>query len=206
MKNLDINHVLFWMDAIRNSNNPMRTLESFWKGQVNSKIWLIDQLKPFVTEPVSIDIFGGWNGVLASLLFQSDVPVKSIRNIDIDPLCEHVAYTMNKLEEINGTFRHVTMDMTTIRSDSDVAINTSCEHITQDQYDLWLSGLPQNSLIVLQSNNLIIDEHINCSQSLEEFKQKADIDCFFSGELELSKYTRYLLIGKKHGHNNQNIS
>jgi orotate phosphoribosyltransferase-like protein len=140
------------------------------------------------------------------LIFQSNIQVKSIRNIDIDPECEQIANTVNRLEEIKGTFRHVTMDMTVIRSDSDVCINTSCEHITQDQYDLWLSGLPQNSLIVLQSNNFQIDEHVNCSQSLNEFIDKSDIECFFSGELALSKYNRYLLIGKKYGHRTQNTS
>ena len=53
-----------------------------------------------------------------------------------------------------GRFRAVTADMCAIRSDAEVVINTSCEHITQDQYDLWLSGMPHNSLLVLQSNNL----------------------------------------------------
>jgi hypothetical protein len=37
---VDIQDVLFWMDAIRDSEDRYRTLESFWKGQVNSKIWL----------------------------------------------------------------------------------------------------------------------------------------------------------------------
>ena len=52
-----------------------------------------------------------------------------------------------------GRFRAVTSDMCAIRSDADVIINTSCEHITQDQYNLWLSGMPYNGLLVLQSNN-----------------------------------------------------
>ena len=95
---VDLNHVMFWMDAIRNSNDPKRTLESFWKGQLNSKVWLIDNLKPYINRPVSIDIHGGWNGVLASLLFQAGIVVNSIRSIDIDPLCEDIANTINKLE------------------------------------------------------------------------------------------------------------
>ena len=41
---IDIQDVLFWMDAIRNSDDSYRTLESFWKGQVNSKLWLVEQL------------------------------------------------------------------------------------------------------------------------------------------------------------------
>ena len=197
MTSFDIEHVLFWMDAIRNSPDPIRTLESFWKGQIRSKVWLIDNLRKHVNKVVSIDIHGGWNGVLASMLFQSGIVVTNIRNVDIDPQCEEVANTINKLEEMVGKFRHVTADMCCVRSDADVIINTSCEHITQDQYDLWLSGVPQNSLLVLQSNNYIIDEHIRPASSLEDFKKQSDINVLWAGELEMPLYTRYMLIGKR---------
>lgn len=74
---VDINDVLFWMDAIRNSKNRYRTLESFWKGQVRSKIWLIENLEKFVEDkPNYITIHAGWNGVLSSLLFNSDIGIK----------------------------------------------------------------------------------------------------------------------------------
>lgn len=194
---IDLDHIMFWMDAIRNSNDPKRTLESFWKGQLRSKRWLIEQLTPFITEPMSFDIHGGWNGVLASMIFQSTIPVKSIRSVDIDPSCEETARTMNKLEEISGKFRAVTADMCRIRSDSDVVINTCCEHITQDEYDLWLSGLPQNSLIVLQTNDYKIAEHVRVCDSLEQFVKESDIDVEYSGEFELPLYTRYMIIGRK---------
>jgi hypothetical protein len=96
-----------------------------------------------------------------------------------------------------GKFRHVTADMCCIRSDADVIINTSCEHITQDQYDLWLSGVPQNSLLVLQSNNYIIDEHVRPASSLDDFVKQSDINVKWKGQLELPNYTRYMLIGTR---------
>ncbi len=197
MTEFDIEHVLFWMDAIRNSPDPKRTLESFWKGQIRSKVWLINNLRKHVNKVVSIDIHGGWNGVLASMLFQSNIFITNIRNVDIDPGCEQIANTMNKLEEMAGRFRHVTADMVNLRSDADVIINTSCEHITQDQYDLWLSGMPQSSLFVLQSNNYNIPEHIRTASSLDEFKEQCKINTLFAGELELPQYTRFMIIGKK---------
>jgi len=197
MTSFDIEHVLFWMDAIRNSKDPDRTLESFWKGQIRSKVWLIDNLRKHINKVVSIDIHGGWNGVLASMLFQSDIFVTNIRNVDIDPECEEVANTMNKIEQMVGKFRHVTADMVNLRSDADVIINTSCEHITQDQYDLWLSGMPQNSLFVLQSNNYNIPEHIRIANTLDEFKEQCKISVLFAGELELPLYKRFMIIGKK---------
>ena len=184
------------MQAVRQSPDPMRTLDCFWAGQMQSKDWLCKQLRKHVNKFVTVDIHGGWNGVLASMLFQSDVPVTSIRSIDIDPACEPIANMMNKAEEIYGKFRAVTADMCAIRSDADVVINTSCEHITQDQYDLWLSGMPHNTLFVLQSNNYNIPEHIRIANSLDEFKQQCNLGTVkWAGELELPLYTRYMIIG-----------
>jgi hypothetical protein len=194
---VDLDRVLFWMDAIRNSNNPTRTLESFWKGQIRSKEWLINNLYLFLPSSPSIDIHGGWNGVLASMLFQEIKDIKHIRSVDIDPACESTATTMNKIEEIAGRFRAVTADMCTIQPDADVVINTSCEHITQSQYDLWLSGIPRNTLVVLQSNNYEIPDHVRIATSLEHFLTQSGLEVVWAGQLELPLYTRWMIIGKQ---------
>lgn len=194
---IDTDHLHYWMQAIRQSPDPMRTLDAFWSGQLKSKEWLIRNLRNHVKQFVTVDIHGGWVGVLASMLFQSNVPIKSIRSVDIDPSCESIATMMNKKEEMVGRFRAVTADMCAIRSDADVIINTSCEHITQEQYDLWLSGMPHNSLLVLQSNNYNIPEHVRIANSLDEFKQQSGINVLWAGELELPLYTRYMVIGKQ---------
>lgn len=193
---IDTEHLHYWMCAIRESKDPMRTMDAFWSGQLKSKEWLIKNLRKNVNKVVSIDIHGGWVGVLASMIFQSDIFVTNIRSIDIDPECESVASMMNKKEEIAGRFRAVTADMCAIRSDADVVINTSCEHITQEQYDLWLSGMPHNTLLVLQSNNYDIPEHVRTAKSLDEFKAQCGVDVLWAGELELPLYTRYMVIGK----------
>jgi hypothetical protein len=193
---IDTEHLHHWMQAIRQSPDPMRTMDAFWSGQLKSKEWLIQNLRSHINKFVTVDIHGGWVGVLASMLFQSDVPVLNIRSIDIDPACEPIASNMNKIEEMVGKFRAVTADMCSIRSDADVIINTSCEHITQEQYDLWLSGMPYGSLFVLQSNNYNIPEHVRIANSLEEFKSQCGISVLWAGELELPLYTRFMVIGK----------
>ena len=196
--NVAIDDVLFWMDAIRNSPDRDRTLESFWKGQIRSKVWLIENLKRHVDyqKGYKVAIYGGWNGVLASLLYNSGIGISHITSVDVDPACEEIASTMNKRHEMRGTFTAVTADMCEyVVEDADIVINTSCEHITQDQYDLWLSGHPQNSLLVLQSNNYDIPEHIRIAKDLEEFKTQCGIDVAWAGELELPLYTRYMVIG-----------
>ena len=196
---VDINHVLFWMDAIRNSEDRYRTLESFWKGQIQSKTWLIENIVPWVLSiPNNIVIHGGWNGVLASLLFQSGIQVNKIVSIDIDPACEEIARTMNKIEEMEGRFKAITCNMADYEYEfyPDIVINTSCEHITQETYETWLKKIPSNSLKVLQSNNYFeLPEHIRCAKNLKEFKSQSKIKALTAAKLELPKYNRFMLIG-----------
>jgi hypothetical protein len=198
---IDTEHLHHWMRAIRESKDPMRTMDAFWRGQILSKEWLIAELKKqkhHVKEWPSIDIHGGWVGALASLLFQSDLYISNIRSIDIDPSCEDIARTMNQIEMEAGKFRAVTSDMCTIRSDADIVINTSFEHISQDEYDLWLSGMRHDSLIVLQSNNYAIPEHVRIAADLEEFKRQSNLEnILYAGELELPLYKRFMIIGKQ---------
>ena len=193
---IDTEHLHHWMQAIRQSPDPMRTMDAFWSGQLKSKEWLITNLRKNVNKFVSIDIHGGWVGVLASMLFQSDIYITNIRSVDIDPTCEPIATMMNKKEEMAGKFRAVTADMCAIRSDTDVVINTSCEHITQEQYDLWLSGMPYNTLLVLQSNNYNIPEHVRIATDLDDFKTQSKINVLWAGELELPLYKRFMIIGR----------
>jgi hypothetical protein len=200
---IDTEHLHYWMQAIRQSPDPMRTMDAFWSGQLKSKEWLIDELSLALQQytvssrPVSIEIHGGWVGVLASMIFQSNIPIKRISSLDIDPSCEPIATMMNKGEETEGRFQAITGDMCNLISFVDVVINTSCEHITQEQYETWLGKRNDDQLLVLQSNNYIIAEHVRTSNSLEEFKEQSHINVLWAGELVLPLYTRWMIIGRK---------
>jgi hypothetical protein len=194
---IDTEHLHHWMQAIRQSPDPMRTMDAFWSGQLRSKEWLIHTIEKHRTLPATIDIHGGWVGVLASMLFQSRIPITHITSLDIDPSCEPIATNMNKLEEMQGRFRAVTSDMCEVHSSADIIINTSCEHITQKQYDRWLINMSKDSLLVLQSNNYNIPEHIRTAVDLEEFNKQCHIEILWTGELELPLYKRFMIIGKK---------
>jgi len=196
---VDIEDVLFWMDAIRNSDDRYRTLESFWKGQVRSKTWIAETLGGFVpVHPLNIVIYGGWNGVLSSILFNSKINIEHITSIDIDPSCEEIARTVNKRQEMLGKFSAKTSDMVYHYENADVVINTSCEHITQEQYNKWLALQPNDAVFVLQSNNYFEhEEHIRCSIDLNDFTKMSGIKPFFRGSMDTPKYERYMLIGKK---------
>lgn len=197
---VDVEDVLFWMDAIRNSSDRYRTLESFWKGQVRSKVWLIKHLTEEIDKSKQqIVIHGGWNGVLSSLLFNSSVNIDHIISIDIDPCCEEIATTINKRQEIEGRFSAVTSDMCDFENyEADVVVNTSCEHITDEQIEKWFKNIPVGAFVVMQSNNYFdLDEHINCVNSAGELAKKVNLSNLKQFEFETPKYTRFMIIGKK---------
>lgn len=194
---IDTEHLHYWMRAIRESSDPLRTLDAFWQGQISSKEWLIENLSNFVNTPSDIDIYGGWVGVLASMIFQSNIPVRNIRSIDIDPDCKNVATMMNKGEEITGRFSAITADMCDTESVAAIVINTSCEHVSQQQFEIWKNKLSSKSLILLQSNDYDIPEHVRTATSLEEFKDQSQINVIWEGEKQLLLYKRFMLIGYK---------
>ncbi len=200
---IDTEHLHHWMNAVRVSNNPMRTLDAFWSGQIKSKEWLVDTLEYVIRpninkEPLTIEIHGGWVGTLASMLFQSNLNIKSIRSVDIDPHVQHIAEEMNRIEYNQGRFTSLTADMTSLTNYSaDIVINTSCEHITQEQYDKWLENTPENSMVIAQGNNYKIDEHIRISKDIDEFEQQCHLNRKFAGTKRLPIYDRYMIIGNK---------
>ena len=134
------------------------------------------------------------------MLFNSKLGIKHITSVDIDPTVRDTALTINKRYEIAGKFSAVISDMIDYDYTADIVINTSCEHISQEHYNTWLNNVPDHATIVLQSNNYIIDEHINCSKSLDNFLKKSSLQNIkYKGVLELPKYDRYLIIGEKNG-------
>lgn len=197
---IDTEHLHHWMNAIRVSNNPMRTLDAFWAGQIKSKEWLIESLESVTNnpEPLNIEIHGGWVGTLASMLFQSNLNIKNIRSVDIDPHVQHIAEEMNRIEHHQGRFSALTADMCSLTNYSaDIVINTSCEHITQEQYDNWLEHTPKNSMVIAQGNNYKIDEHIRISKDIDDFEQQCHLTRKYVGTLRLPLYARYMIIGYK---------
>ena len=42
---IDLEHFHYWIQAIRSSEDPTRTMDAFWRGQMQSKEWLCNELK-----------------------------------------------------------------------------------------------------------------------------------------------------------------
>lgn len=209
MKNVLITpkDLIHWFNALRElpDNERYRALDAFWSGQIDSKVWLVSELNKIIKDPSNIYIFGGWIGVLASLIFQnSSFEILKIRNIDIDPWCEKIADTLCKPYEVNDwQFKAITSDMSTYEYewglDPHIVINTSTEHVDQNIYNAWFDKIPKDSLIIIQGNDYFAcNEHVRCSKNLSEFKiQNHVYDSLYEGELKTDMYTRYMCIWKK---------
>ena len=203
-KNFFVNGTEIWDDC-------------FSRGQLKSKLWLIDTLKACDVELGTVFFCAAWYATLATMLFESNIKVDKVRSFDIDPSCRSIAETFNKpWVKDEWLFKACTKDIMDIdydyesyevqRADGtlcplddtpDTIINTSCEHIPN--FKEWYNKIPTGKLVILQSNNFFeVEEHVNCVGSIEEFAVKAPMqNILYSGELELHKYTRYMLIGYK---------
>lgn len=203
-----------------------RIAEAISRGQIQSKLWLIETLNEIIDlnsayDDQTIFIEAGWYGFLALLLFEKAFfNIGKIRSFDIDPSCAPVADTLLKPWILNDwQFKATTMDIMqicydpyviyeTLRNDGSpveltdrpaIIINTSCEHIAN--FKIWMHTLPKNTLIVLQSNNLEHPEHVTRAESLRHFENLCtDLKTIvYSGEkvIEEAGYTRFMIIGYK---------
>ena len=189
--------------------------DCFARGQLQSKLWLVKELRKVTPDIGIVFLCAGWYGTLATMLFESGIRINKIRSFDIDDSCRFIAETFNKpWVKQDWKFKTCTQDIHDIdfnshkyivkRADGteceledspDTIINTSCEHI--ENFEEWYSKIPAGKLICLQSNDYVaIEEHVNCVKDSLHFAEMAPLSkVLFTGELPLEKYTRYMRIG-----------
>lgn len=187
------------------------------RGQIRSKLWLIEELKKKELDLGTVFLCGGWYATLATMIFENDINVKKIRSFDLDASCWKIAETFNKPWVMKDwQFKSCTQDIHDInyethvynvnRSDGsvceltdspDTVINTSCEHI--DNFKEWYDKIPEGKIVILQTNNYFdLPEHVNCSKSLDDFAEQTHMtEVLYAGELSLEKYSRFMRIGIK---------
>jgi len=202
-------------------DNPNFVSDCLARGQVKSKLWLIEEIAKLEKKKNltlgTVFLCGGWYGTLATMMFERNFNITKIRSFDIDESCREIAEIFNKPWVMQDwKFKASTQDIHDIdysnhvyhvyRSDGsqceltdspDTVINTSCEHIIN--FEKWYSKIPTGKLVILQTNNYFeIPEHINCSKSLEQFASQTPMTTIlYEGELFLDKYLRFMRIGIK---------
>lgn len=196
--NIPTSTVVSWMNALRNlpADERYRALEGFWDTQLASKCWIVDTVLTLNLDINRVYVFGGWTGVLSSLLLDTaKFSFEKVYSIDIDPWCESIARTVCSND---SRFVAVTADMAEYKFDSNdmnvLAINTSTEHVTQDTYDRWYDSIPTGTIILIQGNNFFTcPEHIRCTSNIKQFLEvNRAKNVIYSGELSNPQYTRYM--------------
>ena len=200
-------------------NNIEYDKDCFSRGQLQSKLWLIKELKKLNVNLGTVFICAGWYATLATMLFENKFNVDKIRSFDIDPKCVDVAEVFNKPWFVDKwNFKALTHDIHDINYEEhtwqfwsnannrmskpitdvpNTIINTSCEHI--QNFNEWYGKIPLGKLVILQGNNYFeIAEHVNCSENIYKFSEKIPMtSVLYQGELTLPKYTRFMKIGIK---------
>jgi len=162
--------------------------ESHWK----CKQWLVDELSEFLYNE-DVHIAAGWLG-LTGYLLRKEFPDIKITSSDIDPGCK----IMGKFLFDNIEFKTLdtVLDINLIK-DCQVYINTSIEHIKQEYINQIFNNLRKGTIFAIQSNNYYsVADHINCSDSLDDFKSKTIYsEILYSGKIQFKNYDRYMIIG-----------
>ena len=203
-------------------------LDSFSHNQIAAKTALlnaVDDLK-ILDKDSTVVMWAGWYGSI--LIPKLANKVKKIVNIDLDNQTTKVSKKLfNSYENIDYVCDDIFKTYRDVYLNTNLIINTSCEHMppmkewewfrfssmetdtvhpkgyaddNPDRKKVYMSPkLSSNCYFAFQSNNMFgIEGHVNCVNSLQEFKdqmpERAEI--LFEEEVEDTRGTRYMLVGK----------
>ena len=175
-KTIDLNFVKAVVEEARKSEPSIsqQLLDALSYTQFESKFKLIGYLynTNILTKDTNITVLGCWfNIILASLLHKD---VKVITGYDMDDSVIRVAKRLFKnYDNVNFFTMDVFKNFKDIMSKSNLIINTSCEHMAPMNSWPWWDKIKENTYVALQSHNIKnINGHINCVDSLKEFKNQ----------------------------------
>ena len=187
-----------------------RTLDASIPSQLESKLWIVDELKKiedcFDFQP-NIALIGGWFANYLTPLLIDNLNACKVVNHEIDNDAKDISYKYNKRYKETGQYQCLIKDAMMKELDEifDIVINTSCEHmfpmkrfVEMNKQTLPFNGEQNNPLYVLQStNDDQYDDHINCVSSPEELAEQAGIVPEYMGSLTLSSgMERFMVIGR----------
>ena len=193
------------LDLFKNIMNEARNnpdlLDSFSPNQFKSKENLINHIKKLniLNSESEIVIFGCWYGSILIPAFYNEV--KRITAIDIDDNAIGIAKNRifknyDKIDFIvNDAF--VWANKSSRIKSTNLIINTSCEHMQPMKNLPILNNI--NSYFAFQSNNMFdIETHINCVNSIEEFKKQlpSKAKILIEDQIEEDRGIRFTLIGQ----------
>lgn len=184
-----------------NSENFLDIIDSFSKNQFEEKIKLIEHIENLniLNEDSEIIIFGSWYGSIFIPVLSPKV--KRVTCIDLNDQVLKIA--KNKLfqdyknvEFIAGNI--FSKDLSRYHTTT-LFINTSCEHMPpMKEWPFWPS-VSKDAYFAFMSNNMdYIEGHVNCIDSVEEFKNQlpTNFEVLFEDEIVEERGIKYLVVGK----------
>jgi len=202
-----------WKNALSSSEPYVfkRVMDSMNQSQLESKLWIIQELIKLGVKPKKVAILAGWFAqYIVPLLYDNFESVEWVENFEIDQDVKRLSYKFNKRLKEDKKYQIIIKNVMFDKIQSaqhagyngsmDTIINCACEHM----YPMWKfrdlnKTVQKNSLYILQSSDDDQhDDHINCVQSEDELIDQARIKhVMYSGSKILSnKSTRFMVIGR----------
>ena len=136
---------------------------------------------------------GSWLGFLTRVLVEK-YPNINFEEVDMDTRCKETSGRFNYTFKNYLGHQSIDIDSFGREHDFDTIINLSCEHMTID----WFNRIKPGTQLIIQSNNLVIDDHINNCKSLDDFKSKYPLsEIKYSNTLKLNVFDRFTVSGIK---------
>lgn len=170
----------------------------FTRTQVLSKIWLAETISKFNNSFQNVLLLGGWT--THHTMYFKNIAVENLYSVDVDSSINEFARLFNKNVIIeNADVNYIFNDENDIliRSEKqqfDLVVNTSAEHMSTD----WFNKLKPGTPVVIQSNNMDAEGHINKADNLADFLKKYPMSkTYYRGEMNFDSYRRFMLYGIK---------
>jgi hypothetical protein len=199
-----------WKNALSSSEPYLlkRVLDSMNRSQLESKLWIVNELSELMLFPKSVALLGGWYAnYIVPLLIEHGVEL--IHNFEIDEDAKTISYKFNKTYKdkkqykcdiVNTMFDSVWNKQKKTEPVFDFIINTSCEHMfPMRRFRELNKNLSGNLIYVLQSTNEDkYEDHINCVSGPEELAEQAELtNVVYSGTKVLDNgMNRFMVIGR----------
>jgi hypothetical protein len=162
--------------------------DSLSRGQLMSKITATQLAAKHSVD--SAFFIGHWHGLLPMLFYEHGV-IKSATGIELDPFWVDFSNQMNHYWNWKSTCGDAD---NFVPPDTDMIVNTSCEHMTDKWLDLVMPGVT----VCAQSTDYIHPTHINTVASLEEFADKwSEFSILESDTTRYDVYSRFTIVAVK---------
>ncbi len=196
-------------------------LNSLSEKQQISKDWLVEKLNEYKhpyrnklkKDRITIAVLCSWYGLLAYKLIEkfNAKQLDRIHCVDFDPKSKQISNRLFRKIDNNNLYKGILTQVKywekdindmpeKILEESEIVINTSCEHLSQELIYNTIDKSPRGTLIVLQSNNYDkIQEHINTVKNLQEFvsQYQSHLINIQMYEKDFLDYKRFMIIGIK---------